>query len=133
MSKASSVLVAAAMVLSVSEARAETVTADKNLNLRSGPAPAAAVVFVMPRGSRIAVERCQGDWCSVSFGGHRGYVSRALLNTGANAYASAVAPLPPPVAQTPPASDGSVVWHWRDSEWRDRNWHRLEWHNRLKH
>jgi uncharacterized protein YraI len=134
MSKASNVLVAAAVVFSASQARAETVTAEKNLNLRSGPGPAFAVVFVMPRGSRIAIERCHGDWCNVSSGGRRGYVSRALLNIGANAYASAAPPTaPPPAAETSPPPDGSVVWHWRDREWRDRNWRRLEWHNRLKH
>jgi hypothetical protein len=49
-------------------------------NIRKGPASSEVVVAVVPRGSKLAVKRAQGDWFEVSHGTMTGWVSRTVVD-----------------------------------------------------
>ena len=115
------------VVLSAGPAAAEPAVVLSKLNLRSGPGAAFAIMAVLPRGTKLVVQKCTESWCRVSFGRQTGYTSRTLLKLGSESFAAAphVAP-----AEPKPASADARVWQWNDREWRDRHWRALEWHNR---
>jgi uncharacterized protein YraI len=120
------------LALSAAGAAAEPATIETKVNLRAGPGGAFDVVAVMPEGSRLSVQKCGDEWCRVKFGHVTGYASRALLKTGAEAYASA----PPQLAATPPEPKATLagphIWDWDDREQRDRIWRRIQFHNRMR-
>jgi uncharacterized protein YraI len=117
------------IVISAAHAAAQPAVAESRVNLRSGPGPAFTTIAVMPPGTKFDAEKCTDEWCRVKFGRQVGYVSRALLKTGTDSFASAVPHVAP--EEPKPTLSGARVWQWRDSDWRNDHWRRLEWHNRL--
>ena len=61
-------------------ARSAVVTA--KVNLRSGPGTDSEVVTTIPAGSTVHVADC-GEWCAVTWNGHRGYAIARNLGPGA--------------------------------------------------
>jgi uncharacterized protein YraI len=124
-------LAAALVMLCTLSAVAEPVMVGSQLNLRSGPGAAFAVVAKMAAGAKVEVQRCNGNWCQVTFAGRKGYANRALL-VSSDSYASA-SPQPSAMPTEPRiTSTGPLIWQWRDAEWRDEHWRMLEWHNRIR-
>jgi hypothetical protein len=67
------------LALSAMAAAAAPATVITDLNLRRGPGTGHAVVGVMRAGMTVDVGDCNGAWCSVAFGGLRGYASQMYL------------------------------------------------------
>jgi len=69
-----------------------------DLNLRSGPGTQYPVLVVMPRGSQMAVQYCEGsgNWCYGNWAGYSGWASAQYLSTTPPVYQ------PQPVPQAPP-------------------------------
>jgi uncharacterized protein YraI len=61
-------------------ARSAVVTA--TVNLRSGPGTDSEVVTTIPAGSTVHVADC-GEWCTVTWNGHKGYAIARNLGPGA--------------------------------------------------
>ena len=58
------------------------VVSTTSANLRAGPAVSYPVVARLPAGSRLVLHGCLAryDWCDVSWGGNRGWLSAGYLN-----------------------------------------------------
>ena len=52
-----------------------------NLRLRESPALDAPVVTVIPRGARVVVGECDGDWCPVAYSSATGFAARRYLGS----------------------------------------------------
>lgn len=53
--------------------------ATDDVNLRAGPGTEYVVLDVVPEGARMFVDTCRGGWCSVSYRGEEGYISRRFI------------------------------------------------------
>ena len=76
MNKLLSLLVSLIFALTSASALQATTTA--NANLRSAPSSSASVLTIIPRATVLSVGSCS-QWCPVTFGGKKGYVSKTLL------------------------------------------------------
>ena len=67
----------------VAASAATSAVATATVNMRAGPNTAYPVVRIVPAGSPVATYGCVADysWCDVGFGGARGWVSAAYLQT----------------------------------------------------
>jgi hypothetical protein len=73
------VVVAAAKDFTVEKAPAKTTRINTDARLRSRGSNAAQIIGVIPRGSQVAVVRCD-SWCEVSYEGKRGFVYSGFVN-----------------------------------------------------
>ena len=69
-------LLALALLATTASALQATTTA--NANLRSAPTASSKVLSVIPRATKLDSGLCT-DWCPVTYGSQRGYVSKTLL------------------------------------------------------
>jgi len=59
-----------------------TARVTKAVNLRAGPDNSETVLAVVPEGAVVEVAGCK-QWCEVVFAGHRGWIYRSFLGSGA--------------------------------------------------
>lgn len=50
------------------------------VRLRSGPSTEHTILALMPRGSPVQVQQCEGDWCEVTFRRLHGYAAERYLS-----------------------------------------------------
>ena len=72
-------LIALATLLLTAAASAIQTTTSSNANLRAGPSTSARVLTVIPKATALNVGTCT-TWCTVSYGGQTGYVSKSTLD-----------------------------------------------------
>jgi hypothetical protein len=73
------VVVAAAKDFTVEKAPAKTTRINTDARLRARGSNAAQIIGVIPRGSQVAVIRCD-SWCEVSYDGKRGFVYSGFVS-----------------------------------------------------
>jgi uncharacterized protein YraI len=100
---------------------AEAAYVTGSVNMRTGPGTQYAVILTIPAGSRVQVGGCS-SWCSVSYGGARGYVSASYISGGS------AGPRPPVVYHRPPPPTWGYAqrpyWDSRHNAWSDgRRWY----------
>lgn len=89
-------------LLSSGAALAWTAQSSADLNMRAGPGTGYAPILVIPRGALVEVGACNA-WCSVFYGGYRGFVSgRYLIPVSGGYYPPPPVVVPPPVIVVPP-------------------------------
>ena len=89
-------------LLSSGAALAWTAQSSADLNMRAGPGTGYAPILVIPRGALVEVGACNA-WCSVFYGGYRGFVSgRYLIPVNGGYYPPPPVVVPPPVIVVPP-------------------------------
>ena len=100
------VLALAVLVLTTASGWAYPATVTAGVNMRTGPGVGHPVIRVLPRGATVDVRRCRGNWCEVSYGNRRGFVSqRFLAQNRPPSRPPLIAPppiVPPPVGSPPP-------------------------------
>ena len=72
-----------------------------NLNLRSGPGTSFGVILTIPQGTKLTIEKIEGSWAQVTYGGRTGYVSVDYLKKVSG-------PDTPPVVEEPSVSDSII-------------------------
>lgn len=98
---------------------AEAAYVTGSVNLRTGPGTNYPRIVTIPAGARIQVNNCS-SWCSVRYGGMRGFVSASYVSGTAG-------PRPPAFHRPPPPTWGYSRKPWWDSRhnaWYDgRKWY----------
>jgi hypothetical protein len=72
-------LAAGLLAVSAMAVAAAPATVTTDLNLRRGPGTSHAVIGILRAGATVEIGDCNGAWCSVAFGGLRGYASLVYL------------------------------------------------------
>ncbi len=72
-----------------------------NLNLRSGPGTNFGIILTIPQGTKLTIEKMDGNWAQVTYGGRTGYVSVDYLKKVSG-------PDTPPVVEDPSVSDSII-------------------------
>ena len=73
------VMAAAAFLLSAGAAAAAPAVAEAPINLHARPTVGSPVVGAVPAGATVDVRGCTHSWCRVVFGGEFGFAARRLL------------------------------------------------------
>jgi uncharacterized protein YraI len=97
--------IAAILLMTASLAWAYPARVSTDLNLRTGAGTGFSVITVIPRGARVDVRACRGNWCAIMYRGLRGYVSARYLaprRTGRVVVPPPMVGPPPAVIPTPP-------------------------------
>ncbi|MBO1265953.1 SH3 domain-containing protein [Proteiniclasticum sp. SCR006] len=72
-----------------------------NLNLRSGPGTNYGIILTIPKGTKLTIEKIDGNWAQVTYSGRTGYVSIDYLTKVSG-------PDTPPETEEPSASDSII-------------------------
>jgi len=73
-------------------------TTSSNANLRVSPSTSARVLTVIPKGTALQTGSCT-TWCTVSYSGQQGYVSKSVLS-----FKGSTPPVSPVPVDRPPTS-----------------------------
>lgn len=99
-----------AVLLAPLPASADTGFASATVHLRAGPGTHYPIIGVIPRGSRLGILGCLSayDWCDVTWGRERGWVSGRYLQAAMQAR-------PVPLRRhTPPVTSFDFPRYWSD-------------------